>query len=685
MNVVITGGFRRDLNALSKIDRRHAWDAIEKLMESSNVHAGGLQTKKMKGIDDVYEIRATLEVRIIARRDGEDVCCMRVGRHDRALRAGAAGQVGALPDVERLRTAATETARALEGHRAADGTPAEQIRGPLAAFNDEELRMRFGIPNDWISAVRRLRTEEQFLSQDLEDVLTESGWFELAKLFPPTPIVSTGAAPTYRVPNVAVARAFEDGEIAELEFNLPVSSWAIVERSRPGPIFVRGGPGTGKSLLALYRALHGISRTPRLDRPEPKVLYATYTRTLADDARYKVELLRGEVPAGLEIATVDRLVERYAPQNVHTTYDQDHFMRALRDAISLVPDAARFEERFLRSEIDDVIVGRGLQTFGTYAAVSRTGRHQRLGRGDRSTVWAVYEHAKATLSARGLRTIGEARIAALTAVRALPDDKRFDLVVVDEVQDLTTAALAFVVAMARTTVGVRDVTLIGDGGQSIYRSGFKWADVGLRLTGNSVTSLATCERSTVEILHFAAALAGRQADDGDASLAEVVVRSGAIPRVLSGFSDREDQRAWLVADLRRRLTEVAARRVAVIGKTKGELERVREALTKAGIDHVDYGSPDFHRRDAVRCITAHSAKGLEFGDVYVVGVDDGTFPTHDRNLTDDERAERLGIEARLLYVAVTRARDRLTLLSGTNPSPFLTPALPFAETIQERQ
>lgn len=158
-------------------------------------------------------------------------------------------------------------------------------------------------------------------------------------------------------------------------------------------------------------------------------------------------------------------------------------------------------------------------------------------------------------------------------------------------------------------------------------------------------------------------------------------RVGPRPRIVRNFPDREDQRAWLVGDLRERLRAVDARRIAVISRTKTELERVREALTAAHIACVDYGAADFHRRDAVRCITAHSAKGLEFGDVYVVGVDDGSFPLVYTGLSEDDRTEKIGSDARLLYVAATRARERLTLLCGTRPSPFLEPALSCADEV----
>lgn len=61
--------------------------------------------------------------------------------------------------------------------------------------------------------------------------------------------------------------------------------------------------------------------------------------------------------------------------------------------------------------------------------------------------------------------------------------------------------------------------------------------------------------------------------------------------------------------------------------------------------------------DVVRLMTVHSSKWLEFEYVFVVGCEEGTFPGQQATMDPDEMEE----ERRLMYVAITRAKDHLFL------------------------
>ncbi|MCD4820067.1 MAG: UvrD-helicase domain-containing protein [Candidatus Cloacimonetes bacterium] len=85
---------------------------------------------------------------------------------------------------------------------------------------------------------------------------------------------------------------------------------------------------------------------------------------------------------------------------------------------------------------------------------------------------------------------------------------------------------------------------------------------------------------------------------------------------------------------------------------KPELSDFLQSITL----HTDLDSYN-ENADSVKLMTMHNAKGLEFENVFVVGLEDGLLP-HSRSLENDNAMEE---ERRLLYVAITRAKKRLVL------------------------
>ena len=84
---------------------------------------------------------------------------------------------------------------------------------------------------------------------------------------------------------------------------------------------------------------------------------------------------------------------------------------------------------------------------------------------------------------------------------------------------------------------------------------------------------------------------------------------------------------------------------------------LEEVALVADIDGLDENT------DYVVLMTLHSAKGLEFPNVYLAGMEDGLFPSY-MSITSDDSTNELEEERRLAYVGITRAKERLTITAA---------------------
>ena len=128
-----------------------------------------------------------------------------------------------------------------------------------------------------------------------------------------------------------------------------------------------------------------------------------------------------------------------------------------------------------------------------------------------------------------------------------------------------------------------------------------------------------------------------------------------------------------VAELQAEDTDESKARIENIDELISKTESYQEAMEEQGqtatlsgfleeialIADIDSVDPD---QDYVLLMTLHSAKGLEFPRVFLVGMEDGMFPSY-MSIISDDRSD-LEEERRLCYVGITRAMEDLTLTSA---------------------
>jgi len=135
-------------------------------------------------------------------------------------------------------------------------------------------------------------------------------------------------------------------------------------------------------------------------------------------------------------------------------------------------------------------------------------------------------------------------------------------------------------------------------------------------------------------------------------LQEVIETTGYVRELEAEGTDEADARIENIDELISKAVDYAEGEEAPT--LNGFLENV--ALV-ADIDSFDENS------DYVVLMTLHSAKGLEFPNVYLAGLEDGLFPSY-MSITSDNSQAEIEEERRLAYVGITRAKKNLTITSA---------------------
>ena len=320
-----------------------------------------------------------------------------------------------------------------------------------------------------------------------------------------------------------------------------------------------------------------------------------------------------------------------------------------------------------------------MATRDEYLRVSRIGRGARLSRAARARAWCVFEEYRTQLAERGLKEVDDAYRDAAALLRSDREALDYAAVIVDEAQDMGAQAYRLI----RSVVSPRpdDLFVVGDGHQRIYgRNKVVLGRCGIDVRGRS-RKLRLNYRTTEETRRWAARLlAGRAIDDLDGgSDDDRGIRSlthGPSPE-LRHFDSREQQSAFLVAYLKQVGTvEAALRGVCVVARTRQERDAIADLLKEHELAHValEAGAVDSAEIEGVRLATMHRVKGLEFDRVVMASMNADLVPLPAALDSRGDAVERESAETEeraLVYVAATRAKKELLVLSFDNPSRLL--------------
>ncbi len=454
------------------------------------------------------------------------------------------------------------------------------------------------------------------------------------------------------------AEMVEQGVVAYLSY-LDEDQRRLVDLKTSGLLLVKGGAGTGKTAVAIHRVL-ALARQPTLMGPS-KVLYLCYNRVLASAVGQMLDALSGGTrPPQIEVRTFHAWCRQFLGMAWgHLPQIQpEECQRAVRTAFGNVDPAGRLalaaahlNDRFVDDEIVQVIKHNGLTTLDQYLSFNRRGRSVALKRAAREAIWQIYRESQAFLDERGIYRWEDLPILALQALDTLAERPVYRAIIIDEAQDCSPVIIRLARRLLPADGGI--LTVFADPAQAIYENGFQWTQREIRPAGGNVHWLRKTYRTTREIYDLARPLLDGQEDlCEDLAQMQPPDRRGPRPTMLvtTGLAELLDAVVDRVAE---EVRHRPANQIGVLAGSRDLLEQIQARLQERNIASTIVRNGNDLISPSVKLLTFHSAKGLDFPVVVLVG-------PRKTDLGGQSRAS--ATEARrALYVALTRASYQMVI------------------------
>ncbi len=644
----------------------------------------GLQYHKLdRALDPNFaSFKVNRDIRIIVHRTNADFTLCYVGHHDDAYdwaqrrklethpMTGAAQLVEVREKVEEI----VIPTYVVEEH-------AKPLL--LKDFSDEEL-LRYGVPEEWLVDVKTAN-EDSIL--ELADHLPKEAAEAILELAtggkPKVSVVTTLDEDPFEHPDALRRfRVMDNVEDLEQALAFPWDKWTIflhpdqrqyVEADYSGPARVSGSAGTGKTVVALHRAVY-LAKS----NPEARVLLSTFSETLANALKEKLRRLIYNQPHladQIEVYAMNELGERLYRANFGEVKiaSRDTISQLISKAADQV-DGHNFSQYFLMTEWEQVVDAWQLQSWDEYKNVLRLGRKTRLPEDRRKVLWSIYDIVRNELTNKGMLTVA-GMFNRLTDHFSTGIPSPFDFIVVDESQDISVAQLKFLAALGKDKPN--SLFYAGDLGQRIFQQPFSWKTLGVDIRGRS-RILKINYRTSHQIRMQADKLLGPEIADVDGIVEErsgtISVFNGPQPEMMT-FKTEAGEIAWVSLKVQRWMSEgLDPMEIGIFVRSDNEIRRAIEAVKSAEVPYQVLDERISMTEGKISISTMHLAKGLEFRGVIVMACDDEIIPLQERIEKVVDESDLLDVyetERHLLYVACTRARDQLVLTSVDPASEFI--------------
>ncbi len=453
-------------------------------------------------------------------------------------------------------------------------------------------------------------------------------------------------------------------------------------------LMVKGYAGAGKSLVLMAIAKKYLEAYGK--NSVNKVAIFTFQNTLVT-ATSEFLHVNGQSGDGAKVSTINSHIKqiyeyfvgiglapsrKFLPTSFKT-YDKDAIRRE-----NVEVAIQRHKNKYGKHRFHDLPLQFWLEEFDWmkemnvwkddldyYLALKRVGRggKVRMSTPDRVIAYQLFSIYCDYLDEKNYGDWADQTLFVVRHSKRIPDSMKYEHVLVDEAQDLSLAQMTAIMYLY-----TKDMTVAMDMNQKIHSKNWNTKQLGIESTTKKLTQSM---RTTKQIDNLAESVRCKNdsaISDDDKSLRAIPVKDGDMPEVVH-LDDDAAERKYVINLVREYLKQPKIT-IGIIAAKNDQIKTYSTWLTDEGIPHeqITRETTFSMAKPGVKVVSAFGAKGLEFNCVIIPMFKEGYFP-YRYTPDDEEELEQYLMRMRnLVYVSMTRAKDRLIITySGNNGSRFL--------------
>lgn len=429
---------------------------------------------------------------------------------------------------------------------------------------------------------------------------------------------------------------------------------------------INGVAGSGKTLILLFR----LRLLYRL-YPNKKFLVLTHNRPLSHDMEARFTRLEGKTPDQIEWRTFNGWCYHHWPKDKKwiKPLNLKARERILEQIWRSTLKGTSISMRMFHNEVD-WIKDQRIESLEEYLAADRRGRGFGLNADQRNKMYIALLSYQRLLESKGERDWGDIPILLMQYFeKNLVSFPQYDVILIDEAQFFAPLWMKLVQSVLKPQNS--HLFIVADPTQGFLGRGASWKSLGLEARGHT-HHLRHSYRTTREIMQFATLLYRTRLSsevDEDILVPDMLnMPNGIFPLVIP-LTSSQDEITRIANEVESLANQGVPRKDLLILHTDGQAASdLIQAIDKRLGKNSALDPKNTYPGNYVRVTTLNAGTGLESPIVFLAGLRQLFEEEQSLRLSDEEREGMIRDNTRKLYMAATRAGQRLVLtFSGELP------------------